>query len=183
MQTDFAARRGTIDGLLIVTMKQISDQRGTVRELFRRSAFAALGVEFHVDQVNLTQTRRGAVRGMHAEAMTKLVTVAHGRAHGVYVDTRRDSPTFQVVEEVALDVGAQVLVPSGVANGFQALSGAAQYAYCFDKEWAPGMPGLAFNPLDPLVADRWPLAFDARKPAFLSVKDAQAPSFDQAVHQ
>jgi dTDP-4-dehydrorhamnose 3,5-epimerase-like enzyme len=60
MQTDFAARRGTIEGLLIVTMKQISDQRGTVRELFRRSAFAALGVEFHIDRS--ISPRRGGVR-------------------------------------------------------------------------------------------------------------------------
>jgi dTDP-4-dehydrorhamnose 3,5-epimerase len=182
MLTEFNTERGTIDGLWIVTMKQVGDDRGTVRELFRRSAFEAAGVGLdHIEQVNLTQTRKGAVRGMHAESMTKLVTVAHGRAHGIYVDTRRHSPSFGEVEEVSLEVGMQVLVPSGVANGFQALSDAAQYAYCFDTEWSPGMPGLAFTPLDPIVLDRWPLQFDSGNTEFLSVKDLQAPTFDQVV--
>ena len=91
-----------------------------------------------IEQVNLTETyARGAVRGMHAESMTKLVTVAHGRACGIYVDARPDSPTFGIVDEVDLAPGVQVLVPSGVANGFQALAPGTQYAYCFDREWSP----------------------------------------------
>ena len=175
---DFGTRLGTIDGLVIVTMKQVSDDRGTVRELFRRSTFEAAGIVLdRIEQVNITHTRKRAVRGMHAESMTKLVTVAHGRAHGMYVDTRRDSSTFGVVEEVDLTNGVQVVVPSGVANGFQALTAPAQYAYCFDREWSPGMPGLGFSPLDPIVADRWPLPFDPSDPRYLSLKDRDAPSF------
>jgi dTDP-4-dehydrorhamnose 3,5-epimerase len=176
---DFDARSGVIDGLLVVTMKQVTDERGTVRELFRRSAYDAAGIGFgRIEQVNLTETlERGAVRGMHGEAMTKLVTVAHGRALGVYVDARAGSATFGVVDEVDLEPGVQVLVPSGVANGFQALTSGTQYAYCFDREWAPAMPGVAFNPLDPLVADRWPLTFDASDPRYLSGKDREAPEF------
>jgi len=176
---DFSIRSGAIDGLLIVTMKQVTDARGVVRELFRRSAFDAAGVEFErIEQVNLTETyERGAVRGMHAESMTKLVTVAHGEARGVYVDARPDSATFGVVDEVDLAPGIQVFVPTGVANGFQALTPGTQYAYCFDHEWSSTMPGLAFSPLDPLVAAHWPLEFDAGDPRYLSTKDAEAPAF------
>lgn len=176
---EFGTRAAAIDGLVIVTMKQVTDDRGTVRELFRRSAFEAAGVSLdRIDQVNITHTRKGAVRGMHAEAMTKLVTLAHGRAHGIYVDMRRDSPTFATVEEVELAPGVQVLVPAGVANGFQALTSPAEYAYCFDREWSPSMPGSAFSPLDPIVAGRWPLMFDPSDPKFLSVKDREAPLFE-----
>ena len=175
---EFTTQAGSIDGLSIVTMKQITDDRGTVRELFRRSTFEAAGVALaRIEQVNITHTRQRAVRGMHAEAMTKLVTVAHGRAHGVYVDLRHESPTFGVVDEVVLEPGVQVLVPSGVANGFQALSEPTQYAYRFDHEWSPGMPGSAFNPLDPLVCDRWPLPFEASDPRYRSAKDREAPAF------
>ena len=176
---DFTTRTGTIDGLVVITMKQASDDRGTVRELFRRSAFEDAGLEFgRIEQVNLTETHEpGAVRGMHAESMTKLVTVAHGRARGVYVDARSESPTFGVVEDVDLEPGVQVLVPNGVANGFQALTAGTQYAYCFDHEWSPTMPGIAFSPLDPLVADHWPLTFDATDQRFLSTKDHEAPAF------
>ena len=176
---DFTTRPGTIDGLVIITMKQASDDRGTVRELFRRSAFDEAGVEFgRIEQVNLTETNEvGAVRGMHAESMTKLVTVAHGRARGLYVDARPDSPTFRFVDAVDLEPGVQVLVPNGVANGFQALTSGTQYAYCFDREWSPAMPGIAFSPLDALVADHWPLPFDAADQRFLSSKDHDAPDF------
>ncbi len=177
---DFTSRPGAIDGLVIVTMKQVTDERGTVLELFRRSAFdgAAISVE-RIDQINITLTHIGGVRGMHAEQMTKLIAVAHGRAHGVYVDVRPGSPTFGLVDEVDLELGVQVLVPSGVANGFQAIAPETQYAYCFDHEWAPGMPGSAFTPLDPLVVDRWPLTVDPDDPAQISAKDRTAPTFAQ----
>ncbi len=177
---DFATRPGAIDGLVTVTMKQVTDDRGTVRELFRRSAFAGAGPSFgQIEQINVTLTHLGGVRGMHAEQTTKLVAVAHGRAHGVYVDVRPGSPTFGLVDEVDLEPGVQVLVPSGVANGFQALAPATQYAYCFDCEWEPGMPGSAFTPLDPLVVDRWPLPIDADDPAQISAKDRSALTFAQ----
>ena len=176
---DFTTRSGAIDGLIVVTMKQVTDDRGTVRELFRRSTFEDADVALgRIEQINLTETcERGAVRGMHGEAMTKLVTVAHGRALGMYVDARRESSTFGVVDEVHLEPGMQVLVPSGVANGFQALTPGTQYAYCFDREWTPAMPGIAFNPLDPVVAGRWPLEFDASDPKYLSTKDRDALAF------
>ena len=179
---DFTTRSGAIEGLIIVTMKQATDDRGVVRELFRRSAFEAAGLELHrIDQINLTETHRaGSVRGMHAEAMTKVVTVVHGRARGVYVDTRREFPTFGLVDEVDLAPGVQVFVPLGVANGFQALEAGTQYAYCFDREWSPAMPGIAFNPLDPIVAGRWPMEFDHSDPAYLSTKDRHAPAFAAA---
>ena len=183
MIVDFTTRPGTIDGVWIVTMKQVTDERGTVRELFRRSAFAAAGPTLErIDQINLTRTHRGGVRGMHAEQMTKLVTVAHGSAHGVYVDVRPDSPTFGAVDEVALEPGVQVLVPSGVANGFQALAPDTEYAYCFDREWQPGMPGSAFSPLDPLVVDRWPMPIDPDDPTQISAKDRAAPAFGALDH-
>ena len=176
---DFATRPGAIEGLIVVTMKQVTDDRGTVRELFRRSAFDSADIPFgRIAQVNLTESdERGAVRGMHAESMTKLVTVAHGRAFGIYVDARPDSPTFGMVDEVDLVPGLQVLVPLGVANGFQALVPGTQYAYCFDREWSPTMPGIAFNPLDPLIVARWPLEFDSGDSRYLSAKDRHAPAF------
>jgi len=174
-----AVRATAIEGLLVLTMKQVTDGRGTVREFFRASAFAAAGVELARPwaQVNVTETRRGAVRGMHGEAMTKLVAVAAGRAHGAYVDARPGSPTRGQVVEVCLEVGTQVLVPAGVCNGFQALEDGTQFLYCFDVEWAPGMPGVACSPLDPDLGIGWPLPIDPDDEAQVSAKDRSAPRF------
>lgn len=171
---EFDVRAGEIDGLLVVTPKQVSDDRGTIRELFRRSAFEAAGVALApFQQINVTESALGVVRGMHAEAMTKLLTVASGAALGGYVDLRRGSATFGVVETVELWPGVQVLVPAGVANGFQALTDRCQYVYCFDTEWQPDMSGAACNPLG-LGVD-WPIAVDPDDPSQLSAKDAAAP--------
>ena len=167
-----------IDGLLVLTTKAVTDERGTVREFFRASAFTEAGVRVPGtwQQVNLTWTVRGGVRGLHGEAMTKLVGIASGEAFGAYLDGRPASPTRGAVVTVPLAVGTQVLVPAGVLNGFQAVTD-CQYLYCFDAEWAPGMAGVAVTPLDPALGIAWPLPIDPANPAQISAKDAAAPPF------
>jgi dTDP-4-dehydrorhamnose 3,5-epimerase len=171
---DMRATATSIPGLWELACKAVTDDRGTVREFFRASGFAAaeLKVPEHWAQINLTWTRQGALRGLHGESMTKLVGVASGEALGAYVDARTESPGYGTVVTVMLTVGVQVLVPPGVCNGFQAVSPpGCQYLYCFDQEWTAGMPGVAVNPLDPDLAIAWPL-----NPT-VSPKDAAAPSF------
>ena len=174
-----SVERTAVDGLLVLRMKQVTDERGTVREFYRESAFVEAGLPSLGPwlQVNVTETRTGAIRGMHGEDMTKLVAVVSGRAHGAYVDTREGSPTLGVVVEVDLVAGTQVLVPAGVANGFQAVEAGTQYLYCFDAEWVPGMAGTSLAPLDPDLGIGWPLDVDVDDPAQLSVKDRDAPGW------
>src|SRR5690242_18645087 len=96
-----------IHGLMQIDAKSVTDERGTVREFFRTSGCAdlELAVPERWAQVNLTWTRRGAIRGLHGEQMTKLVGVAFGEAFGVYVDARPHSPSYQAVVTVPLTVG------------------------------------------------------------------------------
>src|SRR5688572_29462338 len=119
----FNVQSTEIDGLLVLTMKQITDERGTVREGFRASAFAEAGVPVGPwPQVNITETKQGAIRGLHGEDMIKLVAIVHGEAFGAYVDTRPDSPSHGKIVTVRLVPGTQVLVPAGVCNGFQSVN-------------------------------------------------------------
>jgi dTDP-4-dehydrorhamnose 3,5-epimerase len=174
------ATETAIAGLWQIATKTVTDERGTVREFFRTTGFAAAGVEVpqRWSQINMTWTHRGGVRGLHGESMTKLVGVAAGSAYGVYLDARKDSATFGTVVELPLDVGIQVLVPPGVCNGFQALGEpGCQYLYCFDAEWQPGMAGVAVRPTDPALAIDWPLPVDPDDPASISAKDAGAALF------
>ena len=180
--TDFAVATTAIDGLVFLTMKQVTDERGTVREFYRESAFADAGLPSLGPwrQVNVTETKRGALRGIHGEDMFKLVAVVAGEAFGAYVDLRPGSGTFGTVVTTHLAPGSQVLVPKGVGNGFQATGSAAtQYLYCFDQEWVPGMAGVACSPLDPALAIDWPLAIDPADRAQVSEKDLNAPSLAQ----
>ena len=180
--TDFDARPTAIDGLMLLTMKQVVEDRGTVRELYRESAIAGAGLAplGPWRQVNVTHTRQGALRGMHGEDMVKLVAVVAGEAFAAYVDLRPHSDTYGKVVTTTLTPGRQVLVPKGVGNGFQATSdGGCQYLYCFDQEWVPGMPGLACNPLDPALGIDWPLPVDPDDPTQVSAKDRDAPLFSE----
>ena len=129
-----------------------------MREFYRGSVWEHDELRSRVDgpwaQVNITESKRGAIRGLHGEAMNKLVGIVSGQALGAYLDAREGSPTYGAVHTVPLEKGTQVFVPKGVCNGFQSVSDETQYLYCFDTEWRPGMPGVAYNPLSPDLRHR-----------------------------
>jgi dTDP-4-dehydrorhamnose 3,5-epimerase len=173
-----------IEGLLICTLKQVSDERGTVREFYRASAYAdGLGGAVELPawrQINVTESRYGAIRGMHGESMIKLVSCVAGHAYGAYLDARPDSASYGAVVTVELAPGTQVLVPAGVCNGFQSVSEqGTQYLYCFTEEWRPGMAGIAYTPLDEALEFHWPVPIDPADPSQISAKDAGAPRFSE----
>lgn len=175
--TDMHSSETAIEGLLIITLKQVNDERGTVREFFRASTAGEFGA---LRQINVTESGYGAIRGLHGESMTKMVGCIAGEAYGAYLDARPDSSTYGKLVTVELKVGTQVLVPSGVCNGFQSLSrGGSQYLYCFTEEWFAGMPGTAFSPLDEGLGLTWPIPVDPGDPAQISAKDASAEKFSE----
>jgi dTDP-4-dehydrorhamnose 3,5-epimerase len=179
--TEMSVERTAIEGLLVCTLKQASDERGSVREFFRASSYAAqLPGAGDWQQINVTESRHGAVRGLHGEDMVKLVSCVAGRAFGVYLDARPDSASYGTVVTGDLSPGVQVLVPAGVCNGFQSLSPEdTQYLYCFTAEWQPGMAGVSYTPLDEGLSIDWPLPIDPADPGSISAKDAAAPRFSE----
>ena len=170
-----STRTTDIDGLFVITLKQVGDERGYVREFFRASSWNDLGLPDlgSWQQMNVTESKPGAIRGLHGEDMAKLVSVVSGRAFGAYVDTRAGSTSFGNVVTVDLEPGVQVLVPQGVCNGFQSLTD-TQYLYAFTNEWKPGMSGIAVNPMDPALGIAWPMD------PVLSDKDRNLPTFAEA---
>lgn len=180
---DFDVQQTPIDGLALIRMKQVREERGTVREFFRASAFEAAGIPLPAfQQVNVTETNPGAIRGMHGESMVKLIAIAHGTAWGAWVDTRPESPTRGAVFQTALEPGTQILVPEGVCNGFQSTGDSpTQYVYCFTSEWVPGMTGVALTPLDPALGIEWPLPVDTEDRSSVSAKDLGAPTLAEVL--
>ncbi|MFA6535779.1 MAG: dTDP-4-dehydrorhamnose 3,5-epimerase [Candidatus Babeliales bacterium] len=184
IQESMSVQSTSIDGLYLIKMKQVTESRGTIREFFRKSAFSNNNINCTKPwvQINITETRQGAIRGLHGENMQKLVAVVDGEAFGVYVDMRPGSVTRGVVFTAKLVKGTQVYIPKGVCNGFQSVSeGVSQYAYCFDAEWAPGMPGYSINPLDQALGISWPIPVTESDFDLISRKDASAPSFEEAL--
>jgi dTDP-4-dehydrorhamnose 3,5-epimerase len=174
------ATETAIAGLYVAQMKQIDDERGVVREFFRSSDFdGSLLPEIRLwAQINITETKQGAIRGLHGEFMNKFVTVAAGEATGAYLDARKGSPTYGLTHTVVLRPGVGVFVSEGICNGFQATApGLTQYCYCFDQEWTATMPGVSVNAIDPELSIPWPIAIDITDRSLLSEKDALLPAF------
>src|SRR4051812_23398267 len=174
----FSATPTKIDGLFVIEMKQVTDDRGVVREFYRESAFIEAGLPSLGPwlQINATESKHGVVRGLHGEDMFKLVAIVAGEAFGAYVDARPKSATYGAVVTARLVKGTQVLVPRGVCNGFQSVSRTAtQYLYAFDQEWVPGMQGTAVSPVDPALDIPWPIPIGPGGAGLLSEKDAGLP--------
>ena len=48
----FEVSKTAIDGLLVLSMKQVSDERGTIWEFFRESALQAAGADATVGEIS-----------------------------------------------------------------------------------------------------------------------------------
>lgn len=170
----------TVDSLCIPDVKairgaRVHDDRGSLREVFRRSVFAGAGQEEEWVQDNLSISRPWVLRGLHFQhpaAQAKLITVVSGAVFDVAVDIRTSSPTYAQWVSVHLSSkeDTQLLIPAGFAHGFQAMSDGAVVLYKLSGEWSPSNERSArWN--DPDLGIEWP----APERAVLSDKDASAP--------
>ena len=118
--TPFSVNSTAIDGLMIMQIKEIRDDRGVVREFYRESSFLEAGLPSLGKwlQMNVTESNRGVIRGLHGEDMYKLIGIVAGEAFGAWVDVRPGSPSRGKVVTQQLAIGTQVLVPAGVCNAF-----------------------------------------------------------------
>lgn len=169
----------SIEGAVVLHPSVFSDDRGWFMELFKESTFAELGVPARFVQDNVSESRRGVVRGLHFQvepfAQGKLVTCLKGAIFDVLVDLRPDSPTFGEWQSVELsELNRQALyIPEGMAHGFQALADWSRVFYkCTTIYSKQHEHGIRYN--DPELAIAWPLP--AR---FVSPKDLDLPSFAQ----
>ncbi len=163
----------SIDGAFLVRTEPRADPRGRFVRVYCEQAFAAVlpqpraqagGDDGHRwVQCNLSLTaHRGTVRGLHYQrapaAETKLVRPVAGSVWDVIVDLRVGSPTYLRWQAVTLTAGddTQVLIPEGVAHGFQALCDDAQLLYFHSHAYSPEHEsGVRYD--DPRLAIAWPL--------------------------
>jgi dTDP-4-dehydrorhamnose 3,5-epimerase len=179
---DFSITPTDIEGLWQVQTKVIPDERGSVMESFRESDYEKSGLP-SLDsraQVNATLTKKGAVRGIHAEETSKFIQVAQGKIFVAIVDLRKESPTAGQWKSFELERGQGLFVSRGLGNSFQSISDEPSiYIYHFEKEWQPGMAGVSCNPLDSELAIHWPIA--EGEGMIISDKDRNNPSLKEVL--
>ena len=140
----------------------IADHRGFLTRIWCSEELAELGWKSPIAQINHTSTKKeGTVRGLHYQIYphkeAKLVSCIRGAVWDVAVDLRKKSPTFLRWhgEEISAKNGNAMLIPEGMAHGFQALTADVEIIYCHSTAYAPDFE-RGLNPRDPLLAIDWP---------------------------
>jgi dTDP-4-dehydrorhamnose 3,5-epimerase len=152
------------------------DDRGYFMRVFDAGTFRSHGlVESWAQENQSLSVRKNLIRGLHFQRTphceTKLVRAIRGEAYDVFVDLRRDSPTYGKWDALQLSEERQnlVYIPKGFAHGFCTLSENVVMLYKVDAYYAPQFEdGLAWN--DPELGIEWPTTSP-----YLSPKDTGWP--------
>lgn len=151
-----------IPGMIEFDIPVHGDNRGWFKENFQKEKMIPLGFPkefFREDKLqnNISLSRKGVLRGLHAEPWDKYISIAdNGRVLGSWVDLR-EGESFGHVYQTVIDASKGIYVPRGVANGFQVLSETVSYAYLVNDYWALKLkPKYAFvNYADPELGIVW----------------------------
>ena len=158
-----AARQvAEIPGMIEFDIPVHGDNRGWFKENFQKEKMIPLGFpeSFFAEgklQNNVSFSRQGVLRGLHAEPWDKYISVAdNGKVLGAWVDLRAGE-SFGHVYQTVIDASKGIFVPRGVANGFQVLSETVSYSYLVNDYWALELkPKYAFvNYADPTLGIEW----------------------------
>ena len=174
----------SIAGAWLVEIQPHHDERGFFARTWCREEFAAHGICVNLEQANLSfNAQAGTLRGMHfswpPSMEAKLVSCSRGRVHDVILDLRPTSATFAMHESVCLSADAHnaVLIPPGVAHGFQTLADESDVHYLMTERHRPDLAGgVRFD--DPAFGIRWPRAVSV-----IAERDRTYPNFDAEAHR
>jgi len=125
-----------IDGVDVVPLRRIPDERGTVHHMLKRSDphFVEFG------EIYFTTIYRGVIKGWHRHReMTLNYACPSGRIKLVLFDEREGSSTAGELMEVFLgpDDYSLVIIPPGVWNGFKGMDELSLVANCCTHEHDP----------------------------------------------
>ena len=125
-----------IDGVKVKKLKVISDERGRLMEILRKSETGT-----GPSQVYMTTAREGVVKDkdkfhMHKE-QNDFFCCVKGKIKLVLVDTRDGSPTRGELND--LEIGDEnfclVTIPKLVLHGFKSMKGESFIINCIDNEY------------------------------------------------
>ena len=162
-----------IEGLFIIRLKKLADERGLFARTFCKSEFRQIGFDKEFVQFNHSFNKyKGTIRGMHYQNVphseTKLIRCIQGKVFDVAVDLRNGSPTF--LQYYGIELSAEnmfsIIIPEGFAHGFQVLEDNTSLIYHHTEYYTPSADaGVRFD--DPVLDINWKLP-----PVMVSEKDS-----------
>ena len=165
-----------IPGVLLIKPDVFRDPRGFFLETYHADKYRAGGIPGPFVQHNHSNSRRGTLRGLHAQTRKpqgKLLRVLSGEIWDVAVDARRGSPTYGKWIGVTLSAEnqLQIWVPPRMLHGFCVVSEVADVEYKCTDVYDPGYEvTVMWN--DPALGVQWP----TQQPV-LSGKDLKGLAF------
>lgn len=151
-----------IEGVVIVDLEPVRDERGFFTRSFCAREFAAAGLHTEFVQTNIAFSHRaGTLRGMHWQVApheeVKLVRCTRGAIFEVALDLRPQSATFcqWFSIELSADNGRALYLPKGCANGYQTLLPDTEVHYAVSAPYTPeSARGARWD--DPAFGIVWP---------------------------
>ena len=151
-----------IDGVWVVGLEPIADERGFFARTWCAREFAEHGIASTFVQENVGySTHAGTLRGLHYQrephAEVKLVRCTAGAVWDVAVDLREASPTrFRWCGiELTAEARNMLYVPEGCAHGYLTLTDGAEVRYLTSAYYEPAFAsGARYD--DPRFGIRWP---------------------------
>lgn len=166
-------------GVYEINLSPKMDHRGHFMRTFDEQIFNQFGIKRNWVQENHSLSiNQGTIRGLHFQlppySETKLIRVVKGAIFDVFVDLRKDSPTFGKWGSVELteDNFKMIFIPRGFAHGFCTLTDHCEVVYKVDNFYSPRHEGGVLWNDDVLNID-WPVLNP-----IISKRDGQLPSFE-----
>lgn len=176
----FEFEKQRIDGVVLVRPRVFGDNRGFFMETYKKSEFAANGIDVDFNQDNHSKSSARVLRGLHYQAkpygQAKLVRCVKGRVFDVAVDLRPKSKTFgqYVKAELSQENKNMLFIPEGFAHGFVVLSDEAELFYKASREYNKDADrGVLWNDSD--INIDWGIDFEP----VLSEKDKVQPTLKE----
>ncbi len=170
----------SIPGLLLFDLSVFGDNRGWFKENWQREKMLAIGLpDFGPVQNNFSfNSRRGTMRGIHAEPWDKFISIGKGSFFGAWVDVREDSPTYGKTFTAEIDASKAIFVPAGVANSYLTLEDDTVYSYLVNDHWYADANYSFVSALDSDLDITWPIPPEEWE---MSEKDRHHPALKDAM--
>lgn len=169
-------------GVYEMNLTPIEDERGFFMRTYAKEIFVNYNINRSWVQENHSRSvRKGIIRGLHFQfpphCETKLVRCIRGAIFDVFVDLRKNFPTFGQWDSIELseDNKKMIYIPRGFAHGFYTLTDNCEVLYKVDNFYKPEAEGgIIWN--DETLNISWP-----EDNPILSQKDANLPTFNEFV--
>lgn len=149
-------KKYNINGLIEYELFNNKDQRGDFTKVWKKLNLK----KFNVKEVYCSSSIKGVIRGMHFQVppyeCSKFVYCLEGRIHDIVIDLRKKEKTFMLSQSINLSSKKNhaILIPAGLAHGFQCLSENCKVLYLSDQVYSRRHDkGIYFNSIN----TKWPI--------------------------